>query len=206
MRPEIGPPVQGRRDDHPDPSENVRGWFKPGASKEGIPPLDVRVWFGAVLSTHYRLFYSIAYTYFRNSSWAEDAVHNAALKALRNLHKLKEPAAVVSWFARITRNTCLDELRTADYIHTESLEMAEQKAAPDFTWRRELRNQLLKEIATLPESQAIVVRLRFLEGRDADDSAKALGLRKNTVEVRLHRALRTLSKKSSLRSLKGDLP
>jgi RNA polymerase sigma-70 factor (ECF subfamily) len=164
------------------------------------------LWFGAVLYSHYRVFYSIAYAYFCDPSWAEDAVHTAALKALRNLHKLKEPAAVVGWFARITRNTCLDQLRTFDFNRTEPLEAAEQKAGPDFAWRRELRGQLLKEIATLPDNQAILVRLRFLEGHDVDELAKALGLRKNTVEVRLHRALQTLSRRPALRSLKGDLP
>jgi len=190
----------------PDIPEKVSEWFSTAATADRIPPFFVREWLGQVLQENYRLFYGIGYGYFHDPSYAEDAVQSAALKALQRLRQLKQPQTVLAWFASITRNTCLDLLRNPNSRAAESLDEVSCSPASNsidqvrIDWQR----KLLVEINKLPENQAIVVRLRFLDDCDLGEIAERLGLRKNTVEVRLHRALEKLSHSPCLRALKEE--
>jgi len=154
-----------------------------------------------IIQSHYRLLYGIAYGYFRNSSQAEDMVQNAAVKALQNLETLRKPERVVEWLARITRNTCIDGLRQNKDGLMDPVEVLEHIPAPGSldVHRLERQRMLLSEINALPENLAIAIRLRFLEDCNIGEIAGLLGIRRNTVEVRLHRALKKLAKSKSLK-------
>jgi RNA polymerase sigma-70 factor (ECF subfamily) len=185
--------------------ERVKDWFQDKAQADGAPPVYIREWLGEVVCCHYRVFYSIAYGYVRNHSSAEDLVQNAIMKALRAVKKLHDPEAVVGWLAAITRNACLEEVRRKKGKYEEPVETAAglpQKKLDINLF--ETQKLLLAAINCLPENQAVVVRLRFLEERDLDEVAQRLGLRKNTAEVRIHRALTTLAKNPTLRALRGS--
>ena len=163
----------------------------------------MREWIASVLTGHYRLFYGIALGYLKNASMAEDAVQTAAVKGLQNLKHVKQPDAFLGWFAKITRNTCLDMLRHKSWTSEDPLEVALEKASSSARLTQlDRRIDLLSEISALPEKQAIVVQLRFLEDRDIDEIAEQLKLKRNTVEVRLHRALAKLAKSASLQALR----
>ena len=118
---------------------------------------------------------------------------------------LRRAEAVVDWFARITRNTCVDALRDRHYRSSEPIDLVENLPAPGSMNVHRLDRQriLLHEINALPENQAIVVRLRFLEDCDIEEIAQRLGLKRNAVEVRLHRALKTLAKSRKLQEFQG---
>lgn len=187
----------------PATSQEVSDWFSHSERSNHVPPIVVREWFGQVLRGNYRLFYAIAYGYFRNPSQAEDVVQSAALKALQKLGQLKRPEMVLGWFASITRNTCLDVLRDKNNRAGELLEEVDHAAQDSIDQLRiDQQRLLLAEINKLPENQADVVRLRFLDDCDLSEIAERLGLRKNTVEVRLHRALEKLAKSPRLQALK----
>jgi RNA polymerase sigma factor (sigma-70 family) len=190
----------------PNAPESVRDWFNSKARNDSIPPVFVREWLGETVRSRYRLLYSIALGYIRSRSFAEDLVQNSVMKALQGLNKLKDPESIVAWLAVITRNTCLEELRRRKNKFQEPVKTADQlPAAVPFDESKFDRQKLVLEaINSLPEKQALVVRLRFLEDCDLDEIAVRLGLRKNTVEVRIHRALATLSSKTSLRALRGN--
>jgi len=161
---------------------------------------------GEVVRTHYRVFYSIAYGFVHNRTTAEDLVQNAVMKALQAITKLKEPDSVVGWLAAITRNSCFEEFRRKKGKWDEPVETAvglESVNNADVNLF-ETQHLVLQAIESLPENQAIVIRLRFLEDLDLDEIAERVGLRKNTVEVRIHRALAALAKNSRLLALKGE--
>lgn len=186
--------------------EAVRTWFSGNRAANLVPPLVVREWLGKVLQRNYRLFYSIAFGFFSNSSSAEDVVQSAALRAMQKITQLKQPELIVAWFASITRNTCLDLLRNKMLTSVAPLEAASSIAVRT-SWdarRFDQQRLLLAAIADLPENQSIVVRLRFLEDCDITEIAQRLGLKENAVEVRLHRALKNLRKQPSLRFLEED--
>lgn len=183
--------------------DGVRNWFSQGRAENLVPPLAVREWLGKVLQQNYRLFFSIAYGFFANSSSAEDVVQTAALRSMQKIGQLKQPELVVAWFASITRNTCLDLLRNRMQNSLAPLEAASSvpsRMTFDPT-RLDQQRLLLAAIGDLPENQGLVVCLRFIEECDISEIAQMLGLKENAVEVRLHRALKSLRKHSSLKVL-----
>jgi RNA polymerase sigma-70 factor (ECF subfamily) len=188
--------------------EGVRGWFCAGERSKVVPPVHVRDWVGEIVRSNYRVFYSIAFGYVRNHSSAEDLVQISVIKGLQAISRLKEPDSIVGWLATITRNTCLEELRRKRGRFDQSLEDAGQIQEPRPNGENlfELQRLLLEALNRLPDNQSLVVRLRFLEDCDVSEIAERLGLRKNTVEVRLHRALEALSKTKTLVSLRGKYP
>lgn len=190
----------------PCPSESVRNWFSSTARVDAIPPVFVREWLGETIRFHYRVLYSIALGYVRNHSAAEDLVQNSVMKALRGVGRLKDPESVVAWLAVITRNTCLEELRRGKSKLEEPVDLAEQLPASKAFDESNFDKQrlVLEAINSLSEIYALVVRLRFLEDCSVEEIASRLGIRKNTVEVRLHRAMATLAKKTGLRQLRGQ--
>lgn len=184
--------------------ERVKEWFRDKGKADGIPPVYIREWLGEVVRFHYRVFYSIAYGYVRNYSSAEDLVQNAFMKALGGIKKLRDPEAIVGWLAVITRNSCLEEVRRKKAMYEELVETAIDLPQNKIDLNLfETQKLLVEVINSLPENQASVVRLRFLENCDTGEIAQRLGLRKNTVEVRIHRALASLAKNRTLRALRG---
>src|SRR3974390_850033 len=181
--------------------EDVERWFR-ATAHVGMPPVYVREWLGEGVRSHYRLLYSIARGYCHDATSAEDLVQNAVLSGLKNLTRLREPMSVLAWLAPLPKNSCLEALRrreasqsvdaSADFIATK---VAKADNLDDGTL-------LLKAISKLPEKLGFVVRMRFLEERDIEEIACLLGLRRNTVEVRLHRALKRLAKDPALEALK----
>jgi RNA polymerase sigma-70 factor (ECF subfamily) len=182
--------------------EEVKRWFATKPAAQVIPPVFVREWLGEVVRLNYRLLYSIAYGYVHDPGYAEDLVQNALLKGLQNLTRVREPEAILGWLLTVTRNNCLELLRHG--YESEPLEEADQLAAPNTIeiYRLDERRLLLVAINKLPEKLADVVRLRFLEENGIPEIAARLGLRRNTVDVRLHRALECLAKDPSLKDLK----
>jgi RNA polymerase sigma-70 factor (ECF subfamily) len=201
----MGAPAGTKIRDGLELPENIREWFEKGGHSGQVPPVWVREWLARILQRHYRLFYGIAFGYFRNPAHAEDVIQSASLKALQNVGSLKRPESVVDWLARITRNACVDALRDRHYRSSEPIELIENLPAPGSSSLHRLDRQriLLREINALPENQAIVVRLRFLEDCDIEEIAERLGLKRNAVEVRLHRALKALAKSRHLREFYG---
>jgi RNA polymerase sigma-70 factor (ECF subfamily) len=156
------------------------------------------------MEVHYRVFFSIAYGFLRDRDKAEDAVQTAAFKALQRFADLESPYAIIGWIARITRSVCLDTIKARGERMTDSLEMfvVPPPAAivePAVETMLDRRMAILSELNRLPESQAIVVRLRYLEDMDVAEIAERLGLHVGAVQVRLHRALRALCESPVLR-------
>jgi RNA polymerase sigma-70 factor (ECF subfamily) len=183
--------------------EDVRQWFAASPVAGAIPPACVREWLGELVRANYRLLYSIAYRYFPNTGTAQDQVQSAVLKGLQKLNRLQNPDAVLAWLARITRNECLQTLRQG--VESDPLDDVDEVVAPNnlAVYRAEERRHLFAAINKLPEKIATVVHLRFFADYEIAEIADRLGLRRNTVEVRLHRALKELAKEPVLQALKG---
>jgi RNA polymerase sigma-70 factor (ECF subfamily) len=184
---------------------DVQTWFGDLVDCEDRIPQPVLDWFGSIIERHYRVFFSIAYGFLRDHHQAEDAVQTAAFKALRHLKALETPDAIVGWVAQITKKVCLDEIKKPGPKRTDPLEMfivppPAARVESHIESTIDQRMAILSELNRLPESQAVVVRLRYLEDIDIDKIAERLGIQVGAVHVRLHRALRELSKSEVLRA------
>jgi RNA polymerase sigma-70 factor (ECF subfamily) len=158
---------------------------------------DLRTALEAAVVSNYRLLFTIAYGIVRNSHAAEDVVQSAALKAYSQIDRIKSAESIVSWLAAITRNHALDTLRKGGSTKMVGIDgrllTGDCPAAPTAPEKGAEDYQALRDaVATLPEGEATVVTLRYLEDLSIEEVARRLGIRAGAARVRLHRGVRKL--------------
>jgi RNA polymerase sigma-70 factor (ECF subfamily) len=124
-------------------------------------------------------------------SEAEDAVHDAAVRAWRHFAGLKDRDRFEPWFTRIVVNCCRDHLR-ARRIQPQSLPNAEPSPALDVGDAISRSDALASGMRALSPEHRIVIALRYLDDYSIDEIAARTGVRAGTVKSRLHYALRSL--------------
>jgi RNA polymerase sigma-70 factor (ECF subfamily) len=146
--------------------------------------------FAELLAEHESMVYSLAYHFFNDRERAADIAQDVFLQLYRSLSGIDSPLHLVHWLRQVTTRRCIDQLRRRKGLRAVPIDEAEHLASPsgDPTLGRALR-QL---VATLPESQRLVVTLRYQEGLGPEEISRVAGMRLNTVKSHLHRALRAL--------------
>lgn len=131
-------------------------------------------------------FYRLAFSYVRDSETAMDLVQDAIVKAIQNMHTLRQPDRLKTWFYRILVNECLMYLRkNRKLLPIQSLE--QELAAP------EQGNQDLHEaISQLPPHLRTIILLRFFEDMKLEEIARITRTNLSTVKSRLYKALKLL--------------
>jgi RNA polymerase sigma-70 factor (ECF subfamily) len=150
-----------------------------------------------------RLF-RLALRVLRDEEQARDAVQDAFHKVYRSLDRFEGRSSFYTWVYRLVMNQCLDarrrdrsdrhvefedersvELRPEDAGHPEPEPAAELE-------RGELRSQMERAIAALPEDARRTFLLREVDGLSYAEIARSLRIPKGTVMSRLHYARRRL--------------
>lgn len=121
---------------------------------------------------------------------AEDAVHDAALRAWQHFGGLRDPDRFDAWFTRIVVNVCRDRLarRRVRLVAVD----AYGQSSPDHADRVATSDALEEAMRTLTPEHRIVVALRYLDDCSIEEIAARTGERRGTVKSRLHYALRAL--------------
>ncbi len=120
---------------------------------------------------------------------AEDLVQEVFLKALGQLHTLRNDAAFPGWLAMIARNKASDHHRSA----VETTEVREDHRVQGAPETEALT--VLAAIRSLPESYRETLILRLVEGMTGEEIATRTGLRPASVRVNLHRGMKQLRAK-----------
>ena len=146
----------------------------------------------------------------RNEEEARDAVQTAFIRAFQSLSKFREEARLTTWLHRIVINECLMRLRGRakeepidDSLLPHFIADGHQvrdtvdwsDSAEKAIERSETRALVSASIQQLPEPYRTVLILRDVDELSPDEVAEQLGVSKNVIKVRLHRArqmLRTL--------------
>ncbi len=172
----------------PDDAELVR---QARAGQREAFELLIRRYMGAV--------YTLALREAPRRSDAEDIAQEAFVKAFNRLAELDDPAAFRGWVRRIAVNLARDTGRR----RSRRMELSDHAEGPDSAsldvpsgdpsishqFRlEESRSQVIEAIAGLPEDYAQVAAMRYLEALDYDEMAARLGLRREALRKRLHRA------------------
>jgi RNA polymerase sigma-70 factor (ECF subfamily) len=111
--------------------------------------------------------YRLARAILGNSADAEDATHDALVKAWRHWEQLRDDSAFERWFDRILVNTCRNRLRRGRRVKVVDLssEVAivtrEQHVSGDPMSSVHDRAELQAALARLSPDHRIVVALRF---------------------------------------------
>lgn len=153
-----------------------------------------------IIKIHAPMVRRIATAYERYPDRVEDLVQNVWIAVWQALPRLKNPATLKSYIARIAQNICVTHVRRALIRHTEPLDdMLPDPAPPlDQEASHAMRlARLIDAVRRLPESLKAVASL-YLEDIPIKDIALALGISESNASVRLHRA------KSAIRLTFGD--
>jgi RNA polymerase sigma-70 factor (ECF subfamily) len=130
---------------------------------------------------------------------AEDIAQEAFVKAFRRLDELEDPAAFRGWIRRIAVNLAHDVARrksrrmeiSAGTTDDDGTAAEPPSGAPSVSHHfrlEEARLQIIGAIAALPEDYAQVAAMRYIEALPYEEIAARLGLRRDALRKRMHRA------------------
>jgi RNA polymerase sigma factor (sigma-70 family) len=126
---------------------------------------------------------------------AQDLTATVFERAVAKQHTLRKREAFAAWLFRIARNVVAGYYRSRR--RTLPLEQADAHPAPgaspaEVLMRREELARVLAALATLPDRDQEVLRLRFGGGLGNQEIAAVMRLRPGHVAVLVYRALRKL--------------
>lgn len=156
--------------------------------------------FGALVSRHAAAVLSVT-TRMLGPADAEDIAQDTFVTAHRALANFKRESKFSTWLYRIAVNKCTDSLRarrpgmvSLDAAGTDegaALEMADDETPHWELEQVELASALDRGIQALPPIYRESFVLRHVEGLDYDEMAAILGVRRDTLKMRVYKA-RTL--------------
>lgn len=144
---------------------------------------------------HHKLVYRVALAMLRNPHEAEDVTQDVFMRYWQHGGRVERPK---EWLLRVSRNACLDRLRTASRrgIHVVDTDVdIEADGGRDPAWhceQSEIGERLHELIGKLPEPQRSLVILFDIQGVNGATCARILDINVNQVKVYLHRARRRL--------------
>jgi RNA polymerase sigma-70 factor, ECF subfamily len=135
--------------------------------------------------------YRLAVLLLRDRPLAEEATHDAVVRALRSMRSLRDLCAFEPWFRRIVVNACRDAGRRRRGAELPLVdEIGPQLPDPSGPWIE--RAALASALAHLSLVHREVIALRFYADLPVEAIADTLGIRVGTAKSRLHYALREL--------------
>ena len=139
--------------------------------------------------------YRFALRLLGDSEDARDTVQEILLRLWKKRDKLSEYRSIEAYAMTMTRNYCLDKLKSpASRKETfdESKAMPDMKTPYAQTEMADTIATIRKAMALLPEQQRMVIHLRDIEGSDFDEIAEVTGMSLNNIRVSLSRARKTI--------------
>lgn len=150
--------------------------------------------FGAVVTRHINLVYSVALRQTGSAKNAEEVTQAVFIILARKAAQLRHEEAVSGWLFRTTRLTANNFLRSEMRRHNREQEAYVQSVLnqpEDDLWPK-LAPLLDNAVASLREKDRQAILLRFYEGKNLRDVGNALGTSQDAAEKRVSRALEKL--------------
>ena len=138
------------------------------------------------------------YVFFRvggNKELAEDLTQDIFVKALDAFDRYDTSVSVSAWIYTIARNHIINTIQKQK--PQVSLEDTEAEASLRRDWGSVLEtsfdeNRLLEALDRLEEDEALLVRMKYLEGWKYDEISEILGKSSGALRVQASRTLRKL--------------
>ena len=151
--------------------------------------------FDTLVARHMRRAYAVAYRLLGQRQDAEDVVQDGFIAALMNIDSFDRGRPFAPWLLRIVANRAMNLRRSRSLRETEPIpaDAPSAGASPfDATERSQLRDELQRALAALPEPQRWVVELFEIDGFTGPEIAAMLEMAEGTVRWHLHQARQTL--------------
>jgi RNA polymerase sigma-70 factor, ECF subfamily len=145
--------------------------------------------------------YRIAYSYFKDSDKASDAVQDVILIAYKKFDNLREKEKFNSWITTILVNRCRDILRREKRIEYEELQdevidiskyQFIQGRGKDEYSRVEEKLDMINLLQKLDYKYSEVIRLKYLGDYTIEEISKILDIPQGTVKSRLNFGIKKL--------------
>lgn len=153
--------------------------------------------FALLVARHERAVWATARSVLRDDHAAADAGQEAFLQAFRRLGDLRQPERFGIWLLRIAGRESIRLARRRAREPGQSLDEARRdlpqyRSGGPATRLSTDAEDLLEEVARLPEQERLVVVLHYLDGHPVAEVAAALGRPVGTVTKQLSRAIKRL--------------
>ena len=135
-------------------------------------------------------FYRYAFTYVHHKETAMDMVQNSFLKAIEQIHTLRNPAAMKTWFYRILTNECLQTLKKAQRENLVEPTDIQDEIYLEKAYEPAL--ELYEAVRQLPPETQTIIFLHYYEEYTLKEISKITGYNLNTVKSRLYAGLKKL--------------
>jgi RNA polymerase sigma-70 factor (ECF subfamily) len=160
----------------------------PGEAVQETPPD-----FPSLVREHQGMVFSIAYSFLRDRSTAEEIAQDVFLELYRALPTLESGRHVQHWLRRVTAHRSIDHIRKRR--PTLALVDVREPSVPSGEGDVLLDAKLRRLIANLPEQARMAVILRYQEDMAPAEIAEILNIPVQTVKSRLHRSMALLREK-----------
>ncbi len=149
--------------------------------------------FRSILAEHDNLISRICLGYARVNEDFEDLRQDVYANIWTGLSSFRGDARLKTWLYRVTLNTCVSAVRR----RTKAIQKIRFDEFTDIIDEDSERLRLLADlhetISALPHIDKAIV-LMWLDEMSYDDISEVMGLKRNTIAVRLHRAKEKLKK------------
>lgn len=141
-----------------------------------------------MLSQYDAVIRRVCFMYSSVSTDYEDLYQETVANLWRGYEKFRGEARVSTWIYRATVNTCITWIRrNARHRNTRDLDEAITVIAGDDPENRQRIQELYRLISQLDAMEKALVMM-WLDGRQYDEIADVMGISRNLVAVKLHRA------------------
>lgn len=143
--------------------------------------------FCSLVETHQQAAFALAYQQSPTRADAEDITQEAFLRAYKQLGNLRKPALFPKWVYSIVMNVARERRR--GQRPTVPIDAIPETAGANMDpAERAAIQDLLSQIAELPEKYRVPLTLRYAKGLKYREIAQQLGIRETAARSRVHRA------------------
>lgn len=150
--------------------------------------------FGIIVARHRDRLWAVALRTIGEPEEAADALQDALISAFRRADSFRGESAVTTWLHRIVVNACLDRIRRKTVRAASALPDDDFTTttpitgpAPNLLDQAEMRWEIARALAELPENQREAVLLVDLEGYSVEEAAELAGCPPGTIKSRCSR-------------------
>lgn len=136
--------------------------------------------------------YRIALHMLKSVDEAEDALQDVMVKLWDKRQQLKEYRSVEAFAVTVTKNRCLDQLKSKKHKYHKDVQELELDSGFVSPYKKLELNEsmrvMVRAFQELPDQQRLLITLRDLEGYSYEEIAEQTGLQINNIRVGLSRA------------------
>ena len=161
--------------------------------------------FEELMNRYKRSIFTIAYRMMGNYHEAEDISQEVFVNVYRKIYQFDNSKKLAPWIHRIAVNTCISTMRKRNkvvtmsfdegYVPINDAELNELYEDPQLIIeQKELKKEIDTALMELPESYRMVLILRYQLDLKNQEIAEIIGVSRENVDVKIHRARKALRK------------